>query len=269
MKRIYLLLIAALALGLSSFALAQEGDTVTVELEERGNSGASGEARLTDNGDGTTTVRIDVEGAPPGPWPAQMGEGDCGALGPTVFNLNPVRNGESATDVEAALGDILAADRYISMDFTDPTLSPAVVCGELEAASGMPETSPAAEADAEPTATPAPEPAVEATATEDADSGRADIDADATAPEEMPETSPAAEADAEPTATPAPEPAVEATATEDADSGRADIDADATAPEEMPETGAGGMAGAGPPLGGVAAVLSLAAVGTYAALRRR
>lgn len=149
MRIVYLSLVVAIALGCSASVIAQEGEMVMVPLRERGNSGASGDATLTDNGDGTTRVRIDVEGAPPGSWPAQMGEGDCGSLGPTVFNLNSVQNGESVTDVAAALADILAEDYYVSMDFTDPTLSPAVVCGELEAASDMPEASPTAEANAE------------------------------------------------------------------------------------------------------------------------
>lgn len=177
MRILYLSLVMAIALGFSASVIAQEGEMVMVPLRERGNSGASGDATLTDNGDGTTRVRIDVEGAPPGSWPAQMGEGDCGSLGPTVFNLNSVQNGESVTDVAVALTDILAEDYYVSMDFTDPTLSPAVVCGELEAASDMPEASPTAEANAEANV----DADVEATAEANVDDQRGEM------PEQIPD----------------------------------------------------------------------------------
>lgn len=141
MRKLYLLLAIAMALGLSSAVSAAEGDEVTVELESYNDSGVTGTVVFADNGDGTTEVLVDAPNAPAGRWPAQVHKGDCRKTGAVVAKLRPVEGGESRTEsVDVALREVLAQDHYVSMHLKGQGLDTAVACAEVKALSSTPKT---------------------------------------------------------------------------------------------------------------------------------
>jgi hypothetical protein len=132
-------------LALTSFARvapvgAQDG-SVTIDLNELNDSGISGTATLTDNGDGTTTVEIQVDGATGG-HPAHIHEGTCDDLNPNPqYPLASVdENGSSETDVDVSLDDLLASPYAINLHESDTNLGVYVACGEIVAADDAEDT---------------------------------------------------------------------------------------------------------------------------------
>ncbi len=99
-------LLAVVSLAGARPVAAAEGDTLVIDLEELNDSGVSGTATLTDNGDGTTTVSIEVSGAAGG-HPAHIHNGTCDDLDPNpLYPLTTVdENGTSETDVPYTLDD--------------------------------------------------------------------------------------------------------------------------------------------------------------------
>ena len=129
--------LAALALALlamASFtatgALAQ--DDVVVPINELNDSGVSGDASLTDNGDGTTTVDILVDGATGG-HPAHIHSGTCAELGDVVYPLTDVdASGESVTIVDSPLADLLTSGPYaINIHLSADEIGTYVACGDI------------------------------------------------------------------------------------------------------------------------------------------
>lgn len=126
-------------LALTSFTrvapVGAQDDSVTIDLKELNDSGISGTATLTDNGDGTTTVEIQVDGATGG-HPAHIHEGTCDDLNPNPqYPLASVdENGLSETDVEVSLADLLASPYAVNLHESDTNLGVYVACGEIVAA---------------------------------------------------------------------------------------------------------------------------------------
>jgi hypothetical protein len=125
-------------LALTSFArvstVGAQDNSVTIDLKELNDSGISGTATLTDNGDGTTTVEIQVDGATGG-HPAHIHEGTCDDLNPNPqYPLASVdENGLSKTDVEVSLDDLLASPYAVNLHESDANLGVYVACGEIVA----------------------------------------------------------------------------------------------------------------------------------------
>jgi hypothetical protein len=146
----------ALAAYTTQGALAQ--DDVVVPINELNDSGVSGDASLTDNGDGTTTVDILVDGATGG-HPAHIHSGTCAELGDVVYPLTDVdASGESVTVVDVPLADLLSGGPYaINIHLSADEIGTYVACGDIqqEAAAGS-EATPAAAAAASPTAAASP-----------------------------------------------------------------------------------------------------------------
>jgi len=153
--------LAALALSLLAIvsftatgALAQE--SVVVPINELNASGVSGDASLTDNGDGTTTVDVLVDGATGG-HPAHIHSGTCAELGDVVYPLTDLdATGASVTIIEVPLAELLASGPYaINIHLSADEIGTYVACGDIPAEAGGGEV-----VAAESTATVAP--AVEA-----------------------------------------------------------------------------------------------------------
>ncbi|MEZ4505121.1 MAG: CHRD domain-containing protein [Thermomicrobiales bacterium] len=147
--------LAFLLLASASFAVngAFAQDDVVVPINELNGSGVSGDASLTDNGDGTTTVDILVDGATGG-HPAHIHSGTCAELGDVVYPLTDVdAAGESVTVVDVPLADLLANGPYaINIHLSADDIGTYVACGDIpvEAVGGE------VEAAAQATATVAP-----------------------------------------------------------------------------------------------------------------
>src|SRR5215213_4419908 len=107
-------------LALTSFArvstVGAQDNSVTIDLNELNDSGISGTATLTDNGDGTTTVEIQVDGATGG-HPAHIHEGTCDDLNPNPqYPLTNVdADGLSTTDVDVSLDDLLSEQYAVNL----------------------------------------------------------------------------------------------------------------------------------------------------------
>ncbi|MEA2524583.1 MAG: hypothetical protein QOF73_1810 [Thermomicrobiales bacterium] len=133
---VLLVLLAVASFARVAPASAQE-DSITIDLEELNDSGVSGTATLTDNGDGTTTVSIQVDGAT-GDHPAHIHEGTCDDLNPNPeYPLNNVdADGVSETDVEVALDDLLAEPHAVNLHLSADNVATYIACGNIEGAAG-------------------------------------------------------------------------------------------------------------------------------------
>lgn len=111
---------------------AAQSNSITIDLKELNSSGISGTATLTDNGNGTTTVSIQVNGATGG-HPAHIHKGTCANLDPNPqYPLSNVdQNGTSKTDVNVSLSDLLASPHAINLHESATNLGVYVACGEI------------------------------------------------------------------------------------------------------------------------------------------
>ena len=106
------LVIAVLTLSFSSAAMAQTW--AGVPLHEVDNSDVSGQGTLTDNGDGTTTVHIEILGQLTAIMPSAIHAGTPDQYAPEpAFRLTDVVDGTSKTVIRASLADLLAGDYVI------------------------------------------------------------------------------------------------------------------------------------------------------------
>lgn len=129
-----LLVLLAMASFVRVAPAAAQDDSITIDLNELSDSGISGTATLTDNGDGTTTVSIQVDGATGG-HPAHIHQGTCDELDPNPeFPLaNVDEDGVSETDVDVALADLLAAPYAVNLHESATNLGVYVACGDIVA----------------------------------------------------------------------------------------------------------------------------------------
>lgn len=125
------LLIAALAVFGSLQGTAAQSDEIIVPITELNSSGVSGDATLTDNGDGTTTVDVLVDGAT-GDHPIHLHAGTCEELGDVVVPLTDVdADGSSITDVPLDLATIQSAQHSINIHLSEEEIATYVACGAI------------------------------------------------------------------------------------------------------------------------------------------
>jgi hypothetical protein len=114
---------------------AAGGDSLTVEMVEIEDSGVSGEATLTTDEEGNTTVVLALDGAT-GDHPAHIHKGTCDALEPNPeYPLNDVdAKGASETVVEGvSLEDLLAEPFAINVHLSAEQIGVYVTCGNIVA----------------------------------------------------------------------------------------------------------------------------------------
>ena len=134
-------LAAVFAIALAAFALAgcggdddeAAGEEVTVELSEFMDSGQTGTATLTAEGD-QTRVFVEVEGDPVSPsQPAHIHEGTCDDLTPEpAYGLPNVADGTSDSTVDASLDSLTEGTYAINLHFSDEELTVYTSCGNIE-----------------------------------------------------------------------------------------------------------------------------------------
>jgi len=146
--RRYSIAIAAV-IALSCAALlrpvaAQDDERLTIPLNEHGNSGVSGTATLTAEGE-NTHVSMELSGdALTGNHPTHIHTGTCRNFDPnplyplTTVILNEVNDeGVSETTVDGvSLDDLLADDYVILVHPSAEELYPELVCGDIKADGG-------------------------------------------------------------------------------------------------------------------------------------
>src|SRR5262249_20186461 len=111
---------------------AAQNNSITIDLKELNSSGVSGTATLTDNGDNTTTVSINVNGAT-GDHPAHIHQGTCSNLAPNPkYPLaNVAADGTSQTKVDVSLADLLASPYAVNLHESATNLGVYIACGEI------------------------------------------------------------------------------------------------------------------------------------------
>jgi len=149
---------ALMAMAISSgvvapVSVAAQDDAVVIDLAERNQSGVSGTATLTPDGD-QTTIRIEVEG-PVGNNPVNIMTGTC-----QEFDANPVyalssvdNNGVSETTIDATLDDLLAEPHVINIHASPTNLGTIYACAEITAEAAPAGETPTAEATSTASAT--------------------------------------------------------------------------------------------------------------------
>jgi hypothetical protein len=107
-------------------------DSVKVDLSQQSNSGESGTATLTKQGDKQTKVVLAVKGAPESTQPVHIHKGSCANLDPKpAFPLSPLTRGKSETVVNASLDDLEKGGYAINGHKSAQDLKTYVFCGEV------------------------------------------------------------------------------------------------------------------------------------------
>jgi len=132
-------LTALVAFGWSAQVAAQD-DPVEVTLDALNDSGVSGTAMLTANGD-ETDVSISVEGAT-GDHPIHIHQGTCDDLNPNPeYVLTDIdADGASDTSVPVALSDLLDGEFAINGHESVDNVENYIACGNIVAAAGGDDT---------------------------------------------------------------------------------------------------------------------------------
>lgn len=159
MRKLYLLFVIALALGISTTAFAQYGGgsgddssnddsssgsgMATAHLMEQKGSGVTGTAWLTDNGDGTTTVKVKLDGGFESgvAMPAHLHEGTVADYIPKPkYPLENLMDGMGTSTVDTSLDDVLSQDFVVAVHESEENISNVVAVGQVEEAAGTPNT---------------------------------------------------------------------------------------------------------------------------------
>jgi hypothetical protein len=114
-------------------AKGKSGMTTVVKLAPQNNSGESGTARLTGDGD-KTRVEITLKGAPKGvPQPAHIHDGTCAKLDPKPkYPLENVVDGKSTSEVPVGLEKILGNGPHaINVHKSAEEAKTYVACGDI------------------------------------------------------------------------------------------------------------------------------------------
>jgi hypothetical protein len=109
------------------------GRSMEARLAPQNDSGESGTASLTKQGDTQTKVVLSVAGAPAGvSQPVHIHKGTCAKLDPKpAFPLSPLVNGKSETVVNASLDELGKGGYAINGHKSAQQVSTYVFCGDL------------------------------------------------------------------------------------------------------------------------------------------
>lgn len=127
--------VVCLVILLSGCALmgGSAGGPVTARLTPQSNSGESGTATLTKQGDKQTKVTLSVTGTPSGvSQPVHIHKGTCAQLNPApAFPLSPLVDGKSETVVNASIDELTTGGYAINGHKSAQEASTYVFCGNL------------------------------------------------------------------------------------------------------------------------------------------
>lgn len=123
--------VTLLTLGLA--ACGGQAESRTLQLATLNDSGVTGTAVLTDNGDGTTRVEVEVESDGYTDMPAHIHPGTCANLTPQPrYPLQNVVDGTSTTDIEVPLDDLFAGGLALNLHASPDDFETYTACAELE-----------------------------------------------------------------------------------------------------------------------------------------
>ena len=129
--RVSVTLLAAL-LTVSALAACSSEVSRIFQLETLNDSGVTGTAALTDLGDGSTRVVIDVDPAGHLNMPAHIHPGTCVDLVPQpLYPLESVVDGGSETVVPRSLSELLAGDLALNLHVSFDDMGTYAACVDL------------------------------------------------------------------------------------------------------------------------------------------
>jgi len=138
MKRVVLLLVASMALFSLLGGVAFAAQDAIATLTAQNGSGQNGIAQLTDMGNGTTKVVVDISSTTSDPQPIHIHTGTCDNLNPVPkYPLTTMVNGHSETVVNVSVSDLLASPFAINVHKSAKEASVYVSCGNIVAAPGV------------------------------------------------------------------------------------------------------------------------------------
>lgn len=122
----------AMAPLLLVMAACSTGESRTFQLATLNDSGVTGTAVLTDLGNGSTRVVIDVNPAGHAAMPAHIHPGTCTNLVPQpLHGLTTIIDGASETVVPASLEDLLAGDLAVNLHVSAADMGTYAACVDL------------------------------------------------------------------------------------------------------------------------------------------
>jgi hypothetical protein len=126
-----ILIWTGLALVLSACTGPQAASR-TVELATLNDSGVTGSAVLTDLGDGTTRVEVDVDPAGHPNMPAHIHPGTCDNLVPQpLYPLQNVVDGHSDTEIQVSHDELFAGGLALNIHNSNDDLATYTACADL------------------------------------------------------------------------------------------------------------------------------------------
>ena len=129
-------LLAAVALPIAlplTLPAAAQDTTLTIAVTAQNDSGQSGTATLSADGDQTRVV-IDLGNSPGGPQPAHIHTGTCANLGGIAYNLEFPRDGKSTSTVAAPLSALQTGNFAINVHRSPQEANVYVPCGDIPSA---------------------------------------------------------------------------------------------------------------------------------------
>jgi hypothetical protein len=124
-------LLTALGFAVAGCGGGDDEAGVTVDLGTQNDSGQSGTATLTADGE-KTMVTIDLSNPPGDAQPAHIHAGTCAELNPQPeFPLANVVDGKSETTVDAPLSALEGEDYAINVHKSEADVETYVACGDI------------------------------------------------------------------------------------------------------------------------------------------
>ena len=106
------------------------GGDVTVQLEQQNDSGQTGTAALTANGEKTSVfVLLDIAGETD--QPAHIHEGTCEDLGDVAHGLQNLSGGQSESTVDVSLEELQKGDYAVNVHLSEAEIETYVSCGNI------------------------------------------------------------------------------------------------------------------------------------------
>ncbi len=123
---------AILAFAVVIGGCASPSDAVTLELRELNGSGVTGTVTLTEAGEETTLVEVDVDPAGYPSMPAHIHPGSCDELVPQPkYPLASVIDGVSSTEVAAPLEELFSGGQALNVHASNDQLDLYTACVDL------------------------------------------------------------------------------------------------------------------------------------------
>jgi hypothetical protein len=104
---------------------------LTLELVEQNGSRQEGTAILTPNGDGGTTVAIELSNPPDVLQPSHIHSGTCDDIGDVVVPLENLVAGRSETDVDMSIEDLRDEPLIVHAHKSEAEFDVSVACSAI------------------------------------------------------------------------------------------------------------------------------------------